>query len=141
DFAGAIADYNRALEIDSGLCVAYVSRGHARFHKRDRLAANDYRTAFRLDARLAASEIIRIVAADLKRDPGAVFENCRKHIRIQPGEFSAFGRRGLTRLLQGKESEAELDFQEWLRLAPDWKNDLQLLIDEAMRVRAAQQPS
>jgi tetratricopeptide (TPR) repeat protein len=137
DFAGAIADYNQALEIDSGLCVAYVSRGHARFHQRDRLAANDYRTAFRLDPRLAAAEIVRVVAADLKRDPASVLENCRKHLRIHAGDFVAHARRGLTLLLQGNDSAAEQDFQEWLRLAPEWKDQLRLLIDEAQRRRGS----
>ncbi len=136
DFDGAIADYNQALEIDPKMCAAYVSRGHARFHRRDPLAETDYVTAFSLDSKLAASEIIRVVSADFQRDPAAVLENCRKHIRISPKDFLAFGRRGLTRLFQGDDSAAELDIKEWLRLAPDWREIIPLLIDEAMRQRA-----
>ena len=34
-FADALADCERALEIDPGFCMAYISRGNARYHLRD----------------------------------------------------------------------------------------------------------
>jgi tetratricopeptide (TPR) repeat protein len=137
DFVGAIADYNQALELDPGLCAAYLSRGHARYHRRDPLATSDYRMAFRLDRRLAAAEIVRVLIRDLRGDAGAVLENCRKHIRINPGDIVAHARRGLTLLLQGRDAEAEPDFQQVLRLGPAWAGPLHLLIDEAARRRAS----
>jgi tetratricopeptide (TPR) repeat protein len=135
DFSGAIADYNRALELDPGLTAAYISRGHARYHRRDPLGIQDYRMAFRLDPRLAASEVVRVLLLDLGRDPEAVLINSRKHIRINPGDLVAYTRRGLTRLLRGEVSEAEEDFREVLRRGPEWSDVLGLLIDEANRRR------
>lgn len=117
--------------------MAYVSRGNARLHLRDYLVETDHLGAFRLNPKLAASEIVRVVAADANRDPAAVLENCRKHIRIFPGDFLAFGRRALTRLLLGDEAGAEPDIQEWSKLAPHWKEAIRLLVDETMRVRAS----
>ena len=131
DLAGAIADYDRALELDPGLCAAYISRGHARYHRRDPLGISDYRIAFRLDAGLAATEIIRALIEDLRRDPDAALENGRKHIRINPDDLVAYARRGLTLLLQGRDVEAEEDFQQVLTRGPEWGGPLGLLIDEA----------
>ncbi len=135
DFDAALADYNRALELDPGLCAVYVSRGHARYHRRDPLGTQDYRMAFRLDPRLAASEIVRVLVQDLGRDPEAVLTNCRKHIRINPDDLVAYARRGLTRLLRGEDAEAQADFREVLRRGPEWSEVIRLLADEANRRR------
>src|SRR5262249_48462383 len=137
DFAGAIADYGRAIELDPGLCVAYISRGHARYHRRDPLATLDYGIAFRLDPRLAASEIVRVLFRGLGRATADVLASCGKHIRINPGDLVAYARRGLTRLLQGRGAEAEEDFGEVLRRGPEWSEILRLLIDEATSRRAS----
>jgi hypothetical protein len=93
--------------------------------------------AFRLDARLAAAEIVRVLLQDLGRDAEAVLENCRKHIRINPGDLVAYARRGLTLLLLGREIEAEQDFQQVLRRGPEWGGPLRLLIAEATHRRAS----
>src|SRR5207244_2718255 len=105
-FAEVLADCNVALEIDSGLCMAYVTRGNARYHLRDAAALADYRTAFQMDRQATAAEIIRFLAEDLRRNADEVFDNCRKHIRIFPNDIVAYARRGLSCLLQGKEEEA-----------------------------------
>jgi hypothetical protein len=46
DFDGTIADLGRALELDPGFCVAYISRGNPRSHERDPGCQEDYKTAF-----------------------------------------------------------------------------------------------
>ncbi len=92
--------------------------------------------AFRLDARLAASEIIGVLLRDLRNYVGAVLEACRKHIRIDPGDIVAYARRGLTLLLQGRDAEAEADFRQVLTLGPGWSGPLHLLADEARRRRS-----
>ncbi len=62
-----------------------------------------------------------------------MLENCRKHIRINPDDLVAYARRGLTLLLQGRDAEAEADFQQILRRGPEWQGPLRLLIDAARR--------
>src|SRR6185503_20576332 len=79
-FADAVTECTRALAIDPAFCLAYLSRGHARYHLRDLGAADDYRAAFRIDAAAAAADVARMVARDVA-DVEAVLENCRKHIR------------------------------------------------------------
>jgi hypothetical protein len=128
-------ELNRALEIEPRFCMAYISRGNARYHLRDRNAQADYRTALEINAPAAAAEIIRILVADLQEGAEGALENCRKHVRICP-DVVAYGRRGLTLLLQRKEAEAALDFELFLRKDPTWKADLELLIETARRHRA-----
>jgi tetratricopeptide (TPR) repeat protein len=133
DFDAAIADFDQALELDPSDCVAYISRGNARFHKRDRKCRDDYRAAFALDARLAASEIIRLLDDGLRHDLAEVLANCEKHLRIDPADVVALARRGLTLLLQGKQPEADTDLQQIQHLDPSWGSALQLLTAEAKR--------
>ena len=66
-----------------------------------------------------------------------MLENCRKHIRINPGDLVAYARRGLTLLFLGRDTEAEQDFQQVLRRGPEWDGPLRLLIHEAERLRAS----
>ena len=109
DYDGALADYNQAIDIDPGLCIAYISRGNARYHKRDLRGIEDHRTAFRLDPGLTVREMVRGFRADLGRGHEAVLENCRKHIRIHPDDLMSYTRRGITLILLGRDSEAEPD--------------------------------
>jgi tetratricopeptide (TPR) repeat protein len=118
-FADAVADYDRALEIDPGLCMVYISRGNARYHLRDLAGLADYRAAFQLDPPAAAAEVLRVLAADVRDDAGAVLENFRKHLRICPGDIVAYARRGLTLLLLGRPEEAAADLRQVVQRAPE----------------------
>lgn len=137
DFDGAIADFNRALELDPGYCATYISRANARYHKRDPECETDYRTAFALDARLAAREIIRLLDEGIRLDLVDVLTNCGKHLRINPGDVVSLARRGLTRLLLHRDAEAIDDLRQIGLRSPSWTPIVQLLIDEARRQRAS----
>jgi tetratricopeptide (TPR) repeat protein len=134
-FAEALEDCNAALEIDPEFCAAYISRGNVRYHLRDLGGHADYRTAFRIDPRFAADEIVRILDRDLDDDPEGVFENCRQHVRICSNDLVAYARRGLTLLLSGREAEAAIDFDQVVRSSPEWKGNLEHLIETATSKR------
>jgi tetratricopeptide (TPR) repeat protein len=129
DFLGALADYDRALSLDPDKFHLYISRGNARYHRRDPRAVLDFRTAFRLDAEGAAREVLRIIAVDAKRYPEAVLENCTKHIRINGRDAMAYGRRGLTLLFLGRDAEAESDLARFRELVHDAQPYLQRIIE------------
>ncbi len=134
DFAGAIADYDRALAIEPEQFHLYISRGNARYHKRDPRGLLDYRMAFRLDPHGAAREILRILSGDVRRDPQAVLANCDKHLRINDHDLLAYARRGLTLLLLGRSAAAERDLAIVAQLAPDmqiWLRELVALAGNA----------
>jgi tetratricopeptide (TPR) repeat protein len=136
DFTGAVADYNSAIEIDPNLLVAYLSRGNARYHNRDTRALVDYWHALKSDPDFATAEIIQMLLNDLRHDVSAVLTNCDKHLRINPKDPVAYGRRGLTRLLMGDTDEQVwADLHELVRMQPGFKPALNRLVEEAMRRR------
>jgi tetratricopeptide (TPR) repeat protein len=136
DIVGALADYNVALALAPGNPVFHISRGNARYHRRDPHALADYRTAWRLDADATAREVARMVADDARRDAERVLENCRKHLRISPRNTFALARRGLTLLVLGRTAEAEGDLEQARALEPEFRPLLERVIEQ-VRVRAA----
>jgi len=63
-----------------------------------------------------------------------VLTNCDKHLRINPNDAVAYGRRGLTRLLIGDAGEpAWKDLDNLVRLQPGFRPALELLVEEAKR--------
>lgn len=119
DFAGAIADYDRAIGLEPENACFYLSRGNARYHRRDRRCLADYRMASRLDPDAAAREVARFVREDACRDAQAVLDNCAKHLRLSDRDVLAYGRRGLTLVLLRRDAEAESDFAHFRALAPE----------------------
>jgi tetratricopeptide (TPR) repeat protein len=109
DFRGAVADYDEALAIDPRAVCSVISRGHARYHLRDRGAIADYVHAYRLDPRSAVVECVRSLASAAKARPADVLENCAKHLRIDPSDALAMARGGLTRILLGQKEAGEAD--------------------------------
>jgi tetratricopeptide (TPR) repeat protein len=133
EFLGAVEDYNEALASEPDNPVYYLSRGNARYHLRDPNALRDYRTAFRLDAEMTGREVARMLAEDARRDAEDVLENCRKHLRINPGDALALVRRGLTLLLLGRSVEGAADLEAGARLLP---HDRMILEQAVAHVRA-----
>jgi tetratricopeptide (TPR) repeat protein len=128
DIAGALADYNAALALEPNNPVFHLSRGNARYHRRDPLALADYRTAFCLNAEAAAREAARFLADDVRRDAEGVLENCRKHLRISARDALAWARRGLTLLLLGRAAEAEADLEQARALQPGFRAWLEKVV-------------
>jgi tetratricopeptide (TPR) repeat protein len=128
DFAGAIADYDRALSLEPDKFHLYISRGNARYHKRDPRGVLDFRTAFRLDPDGAARELLRILNGDVRRDAEAVLDNCDKHLRINDRDVLAYARRGLTLLLLGRKVEAAPDLARVADAVPDLQVWLRKLV-------------
>ncbi len=136
DLEGAIADFDRALRIDARNVQAYIARGGSRYHAGDPEAHVDYWMALLIDPRVAATKVVRKLAADLRRDPVAVLANCARHLRRGPGDIVAHARRGLSLLLLGRDGEAEEDLAQVLLRGPEWTGRLDRLIAEAKQQRA-----
>ena len=137
DFPAALTDYEKALRIDPNFCVAYVSRGNARYHLQDLGGHNDYMTALVIDAKRASYEVIRKLGADLRLGPVGVLFNCNQHIKETPDLITAYIRRGLSLLLLGRDRAAEDDFDEVYARVPNVRPPgvFHHLIDEAKRYR------
>jgi tetratricopeptide (TPR) repeat protein len=133
DFAGAIADYNEALLRNPDDYLVYISRGNARYHRRDLRGFVDYRTAFRLNPEGAAAEVVRVLADGVKQDAGAVLSNCDKHLRLDPRDAIAHLRKGLTLVLLGKAEEAEASLQAAVALVPEFEQFREVVFRAAGR--------
>jgi tetratricopeptide (TPR) repeat protein len=136
DFVGALADYDRALALAPGQFHLHLSRGNARYHRRDPRGLLDFREAFRLDPDGAARELVRTLAADARRGAGSVLENCDKHLRLNDGDVLAYARRGLTLVLLGREEEAAPDLARAGGVVPDMLPHLRRVLDLARACRA-----
>jgi len=119
DWAGAIDDYDQTLALDPTFWLALVSRGHARYHRRDFGGVADYHRAMRLNAEGTVREIARLVREDAARDPEAVLKNCNKHLRINDRDPIAHARRCLTLALLGRDAEAAEEFESFRALSPE----------------------
>jgi hypothetical protein len=132
----ALDDPDRTLDSDPSDCVTCIAQGDARYHRGDPECEADYRTAFLLDARLAASEILRRLEADIRDDFAFVLMDCRKRLRIDSRDIVARTLRGLTLLLLCLDAEALCDLQQVFRQSPVWRPFLRLLVTEAKPRRA-----
>ena len=130
-FDTAIEDYDRALQISPDDVVAYVSRGNARYHRRDLRSVSDYLAAFRLNPSLAAREMVRVLLQGVREDAEAVLANCDKHLRIQERDAVAHGRRALTLALLGRRDEALPHISRFEQLVPEGARYFQYLLDAA----------
>jgi tetratricopeptide (TPR) repeat protein len=141
DFAGALADYDQALSLEPERSLFYISRGNARYHRRDPRGALDYRMAFRLDAEGAAREFVRIVTTDAHRDAEAVLENCTRHLRLSDRDVLACARRGLTLLVLGRDAEAAPDIARFRALLADAFPYFQRVLDLMLQSRHSPAPA
>src|SRR5262249_49493312 len=95
DWAGAIVDFDQALEINPRFIEAYVYRGNARFHDHDLMAITDHLRGFAIDGPRAAREVLEVVGGDLRRNPRTFFQECNSHLASNPNDPGALIRRGL----------------------------------------------
>jgi Flp pilus assembly protein TadD len=118
DFASAVADCDMAIVLHPTFAAAHVSRAHARYHRRDDRASDDYVRAFEIDPDVASAEIVRALVEHVRQDATLVLRNCGKHLRDTPDDLTALTRRGLTLLLLGRDAAAAPDLARAAALAP-----------------------
>jgi tetratricopeptide (TPR) repeat protein len=136
DFAGAAAEYSRAIESNPRLFWAHLMRGNANYHMGTlRETYTDYRRAFQLDPHLAASYIVKIVLREVRASPAAALAACDEHLRQHPDDFLTYGRRGVVLLLLGRDAEARADLDACRSRSPQDAALLQLVIEAALRRR------
>jgi hypothetical protein len=136
DLEGAFDEFGSAPEIDPEGCLAYISRGDARYREGDRECEADYRTAFSLDAPLAALEIIRRLKGDIRDDLAYLLLHCRERLRIDPNDVVARARLGLTLLMLHQDDDGLCELQQVFARSAGWRPSLRSLVNEARRRRA-----
>ena len=114
-----------ALEPDNFLY--HISRGNARYHLRNPQGVSDYQKAFHINAGAAVREVVRLVAADIRRNTAGVLKNCDKHLRINDRDLTAHARRGVALVLLGREAEAATHFAALKAALPEMEKVFTLL--------------
>ena len=116
----ALADYDRAIELNPAYAVAYSNRGTATSELgRDEASVTDYDKAISLNPAYAAAYYNRGNAKQkLGRDEAAVADY-DEAIRLRPGLAEAYGNRGTAKATLGRYEAAVADYNEVIRLNPD----------------------
>jgi tetratricopeptide (TPR) repeat protein/DNA-directed RNA polymerase subunit RPC12/RpoP len=95
DLDGAIADYNRAIELDPKLAQAYNNRGRCKEAKGDLDAAiADHNRAIELDPTYASAYNQRGNAKEAKGDPDGAIADYNRAIELDPKLTIAYNNRG-----------------------------------------------
>src|SRR5262249_36635314 len=136
DFKGAIEDYDEALRIEPRFALAYLSRGHARYHRRDRRSLADYVAAFKLAPEESARELVRILVEAGGSGAAGGPADRGQHPRLGRHDVGARARRGFTLILLGRESEAvsdlELTRRVFSRIGESFDRVVALLREQAL---------
>jgi tetratricopeptide (TPR) repeat protein len=119
DLDGAIADYNRAIELDPKVPYVYDYRGFARRDKGDLDGAiADYNTAIELDPHDANGYHNRALSKQTKGDWDGALADFDRAIELVPSEPHACNNRGLVKQAKGDWDGALLDFNRAVELEP-----------------------
>lgn len=161
DSDGALADYEKAIELKPSLPSALSGRGYFRYQKRDfDRALADFAKAIELKPNYADAYVDRGIVRGLTGDIDGALADMRKGAALNPqsvsdsdsGNFSspfielnqfitknprdarAYEIRGIFRLLQRKETEAAKDFRKSLELEPTLQPEIDRMTQELSHV-------
>jgi tetratricopeptide (TPR) repeat protein len=124
DFAGAIADYDRALEISPNYARGYIDRGDARKAKGEYDAAvADYELALKADSREFSPYYHRGIAKYAKGDPAGALLDYERVVQFDPGFTRSYFNQGIVKQERGDLDEALKDFRLNFSLDPNNQDD------------------
>jgi tetratricopeptide (TPR) repeat protein len=119
-FDHAIADYNRAIELNPGLVSAFNNRGRA-FLEKDQIdrAVADFEEVIRLNPNSAAALHSRCWARAISGHLADALSDCTASLRIRPNDAVTLNTRGFVELKSGAFDQAIIDFDAALKSAPN----------------------
>jgi tetratricopeptide (TPR) repeat protein len=122
NFDRALADFDRAIELDPNYGVAFVERARTKLAK---VAAQ------------ADGDRVRLAEAYSKADPLGIAADLDKAVGVAMlgGDPTAVLLRGAVRLMQERDAEAQQDFDRFLRLRPKAKVELEEVLEKWRRER------
>lgn len=138
DINAALADYTKAIEIDSRNFSAFNNRGNIKQDKGDlKGAIIDYTTAATINPRHATAHFNLGHAYQSRKDyPGAIHEY-GKAIDVKPDYAMAYANRGLCQLYDGSDDEAQKDFDRSIEIDGNLKGALGGYIAKVKQERLA----
>jgi len=159
DLAGALADYERVIELKPSMPSAFLGRGYFRYQKQDFIGAladlnkaielkPDYADAYVdrglvsglsgdidaavIDMKKGAALNARSISDERRGNFSSPFLELNQFITRNPGAARAYLVRGVFRILQQKEAEAEQDFRQSAELDASIKSEIEK-VNRALR--------
>ena len=120
DYQGAIADFDRAIELNPNYFNAYIGRGNARDDSGDsRGAIADYDRALKISPNNASAYYNRGVTRSRLGDTQAALSDFTQALKINPNYASAYNNRGIARQSLGDSQGALADFEQAIKFNPN----------------------
>ncbi len=124
DYQGALADYNKVIEIDPKYALAYNARGVLKHDKLNdpRGALADYKKAIELDPKLAQAYYHSAVLKQYKLgDPQGALVNYNKAIELDPKYAEFYSNRGILKEYKFSDLKGALDdYNKAIELDPQY---------------------
>jgi tetratricopeptide (TPR) repeat protein len=121
DLDGAIADYNRAVELDPKYAAAYYNRGVAKWQKGDLDGAfGDCNRAVELDPKDAKAYDNRAIVKQTKGDLDGAIADYNRAVELNPKDTAAYYNRGVAKQTRGDLDGAFADYNRTLELDPKY---------------------
>jgi tetratricopeptide (TPR) repeat protein len=123
DFASAIPEYTRTLQLEPSRSLAYVRRGFAYNYLGDSVRAfDDFESAFKADPRLKNEEYMLCIYYKKGDDPNYIVTKCTETLNKYKGFSLAHYKRGIAYSDLEDYERALADFSEAIRNYPNFSN-------------------
>jgi len=120
DFQGAIAAYDRAIQLNPNYAAAYFNRGQTRFLSGDKKGAlEDLNQALRISPNNVEALLLRAFARQQLGDDQGATNDLNQVVRSNPRSATDYSSRGTARSFLGDDRGAIEDFNQALNLAPN----------------------
>jgi tetratricopeptide (TPR) repeat protein len=122
EYSQAIADLDRAIELDPKIADAYTQRAYAYNQRKLDVSSeqilDDLNRAIELDSTSALAYILRGTALKTLNDHDAAIADFDKALRLNPRSYNALAYRAMSKISIGKLDEARRDIRKALDLNP-----------------------
>lgn len=139
DYQGAIADYNRALDLDSNYANAYYNRGIAKGRMgASRSAIEDFKQAIKIDPN-NADTYSNLGNLTIRINDYEAISYLNRAIQINPNHANAYANRGMARFNLQDYEGAIADYDRSLALDPNHPGVPRTRSDRAWAIQTMQE--
>ena len=122
DHAGAVADFDRAIETDPGNAEAHSHRGSARLHMGDvEGAIADFDHAIEIDSHNVGAYVSRAISRQNSGDIRGAIADWDRALELKPDDGGWYVNRGMVKEIIGDDHGAIADYTQAIEVEPDYE--------------------